>query len=324
MQDNINRNIDYIRISLTDHCNLRCCYCMPESQKDFHSTKELMTREEIITIARLMAQNGIRKVKLTGGEPLLRPDLTEIVRELKAIPGIEQITLTTNGILLRDKLKVLVEAGISSANISIDSRSPKRYHEITKRDMFEQAWEGLIEALKYPELSVKINCVPIDCSAENITEMAELSRNHKLSVRFIEMMPIGYGVNYPRCDEEYIKNILEQAFGPMLPVHTKLGNGPARYYEIEGFQGKIGFISAISHKFCSDCNRIRVTSEGLLKTCLQYGGYLNLKELLRQGMSEEELNGLIKEEVKRKPCGHHFNEPGTEKDEKKYLGAIGG
>jgi cyclic pyranopterin phosphate synthase len=297
---------------------------MPESQVDFLSSNELMTRDEIITITKLMARNGICKVKLTGGEPLLRKDLVEIVQELKAIDGIEQITLTTNGILLKDKLKELVEAGISSVNISIDSRNPEHYHEITKRNVFEQAWTGLMEALKYPEISVKVNCVPIDCSPENITEMAELARDHKLSVRFIEMMPIGYGVNYQRCDEEYIKSVLEQAYGPVRLVDKKLGNGPARYYEIDGFQGKIGFISAVSHKFCSDCNRIRLTSEGLLKTCLQYGGQLNLKELLRQGISEEELEGIIGEEVKRKPHGHHFNEQSTDQDEKKYLGSIGG
>lgn len=324
MQDNINRNIDYIRISLTDHCNLRCCYCMPESQMSFLNSEDRMTRSEIVVITKLMAGNGIRKVKLTGGEPLLRKDLTDIVRELKAIDGIEQITLTTNGILLKEKLKELVEAGICAVNISMDTRSPERYQQITKRDGYKQVYEGLMEALQYPELRVKLNCVPIDCSPENITEMAELAKDNNLSVRFIEMMPIGYGVNYIRCDEEYIKNILEQAYGPMIAIDKKLGNGPARYYELTGFQGKVGFISAISHKFCSDCNRIRLTSDGLLKTCLQYGGHLNLKELLRQGMSEAELNDLIKEEVMRKPCGHHFHERGTDKDEKKYLGAIGG
>jgi cyclic pyranopterin phosphate synthase len=288
------------------------------------NAEDRMTRAEIVTITKLMAHNGISMVKLTGGEPLLRKDLADIVRELKAIDGIEQITLTTNGIWLKDKLKELVEAGISAINISLDTRSPERYQEITKRDGYSQAFEGLKEALQYSQLSVKVNCVPVDCSPKNITEMAELAKDQKLSVRFIEMMPIGYGVNYPRCDEEYIKNILEQAYGPMLLINKKLGNGPARYYDLTGFQGKIGFISAISHKFCSECNRIRLTSDGLLKTCLQYGGHLNLKELLRQGISEEDLNGLIKEEVRRKPCGHHFNEKGTDKDEKKYLGAIGG
>jgi cyclic pyranopterin phosphate synthase len=291
---------------------------------DFLNSDEMMTRAEIITITRLMAKNGISKVKLTGGEPLLRKDLVEIVRELKAIEGIEQITLTTNGILLKDKLKALIEAGITSINISIDSRNPQRYQEITKRDVFEQAWAGLMEALKYPEINVKLNCVPIDSSPENMIEMAELARDYRLSVRFIEMMPIGYGVNYKRCDEEYIKSILEQTYGRMKPVNKKLGNGPARYYELDGFQGKIGFISAVSHKFCSDCNRIRLTSEGLLKTCLQFGGHLNLKEMLRQGATEEELEGIISDEVMRKPCGHHFNEQSTERDEKKYLGSIGG
>jgi cyclic pyranopterin phosphate synthase len=297
---------------------------MPESQKDFLNNKELMTLEEIVAITKLMARNGIKKVKLTGGEPLLREDLVQIVHELKNIPGIEQITLTTNGVLLKDKMKELAEAGLSSINISLDTRSPERYQEITKRNAFRQAWDGLMEALQYPKINLKLNCVPIDCSKEAILEMAELARNHKLSVRFIEMMPIGYGVNYQLCSEEYIKNVLEESYGILTPVTKSMGNGPAKYYEITDFQGKVGFISAVSHKFCSECNRIRLTSDGILKTCLQYGGDLNLKELLRMGISEAELERLIEEEVQNKPVGHHFNEEGTDRDETKYLGSIGG
>lgn len=324
MQDKQNRRIDYIRISVTDHCNLRCCYCMPESTKDFLSQTQLMTCEEIVTITKLMARNGIKKVKLTGGEPLLREDLADIVRALRSIPQIEQVTLTTNGVLLKEKMKELADAGIGSINISLDTRDPESFHRITKRDRYPQVWEGICEALRYPEIALKINTVPIDSSEENILKMAELARDHKLAVRFIEMMPIGYGVNYQLYHEEQIKHILEEAFGKLLPLPRSVGNGPARYFELEGFAGKIGFISAVSHKFCSDCNRIRLTSEGILKTCLQYEGILNLKELLRQGTSEERLEQLIIAEIDRKPCGHHFLEEVTDKDEKKFLGAIGG
>jgi cyclic pyranopterin phosphate synthase len=324
MQDSMNRRIDYIRISLTDHCNLRCCYCMPEAQKHFLSGEELMTREEITTIMRVMARNGIRKVKLTGGEPLLRKDLAEIVRELHCLEGVEQITLTTNGILLKDRMKELAEAGITSINISLDTRSPEKYQEITKRDYYSQVLEGIEEALSYPGIPVKINCVPIDNSRENILAMAELARERKLSVRFIELMPLGSGADHRHCSEEYIKDLLEEAYGSMTPLKKAMGNGPARYYELPGFQGKIGFISSISHKFCASCNRIRLTSEGILKTCLQYEGNLNLKELLRQGMSEEELERTVQEEVLRKPVGHHFFEQRTDRDEKGSIGSIGG
>ncbi len=324
MQDKLNRTIDYLRISLTDHCNLRCCYCMPESAKDFLNQAQLMTCEEIEIITRLMARNGVRKVKLTGGEPLLREDLPAIVRAIRSIPQIEQVTLTTNGVLLKEQMKELAKEGITSINISLDTRDPENFKRITKRDQFNQVWEGIREALSYPEIDLKINVVPIDSSKENILRMAELAREDKLAVRFIEMMPIGYGVNYQLYGESEIKDILEEAFGKLQPLAKTSGNGPAKYYELEGFAGKIGFISAVSHKFCSDCNRIRLTSEGLLKTCLQYGGSLNLKDLLRQGISENTIEQLILEEVNHKPCGHHFYEQGTEKDERKFLGAIGG
>ena len=324
MQDKLNRRIDYLRISLTDHCNLRCCYCMPDTEKDFLSQAQLMTCEEIVTITKLMARNGIRKVKLTGGEPLLRGDLAEIVRALRSIPQIEQVTLTTNGVLLKEQIKELAKAGITSINISLDTRDPERFRNITKRDLYDKVWEGIREVLSYPEIDLKINVVPIDCSKENILGMAELARDERLAVRFIEMMPMGYGVNYELNNEEMIKDILKESYGKLVPLTRSIGNGPAKYFEIDGFVGKIGFISAVSHKFCSDCNRIRLTSEGLLKTCLQYGGNLNLKELLREGISENELEQLILEEVYQKPCGHHFYEDGTDKDEKKYLGAIGG
>jgi cyclic pyranopterin phosphate synthase len=271
-----------------------------------------------------MARNGIKKVKLTGGEPLLRGDLAAIVRGIRSIPQMEQVTLTTNGVLLKEQMKELAEAGISSINISLDTRDPENFRRITKRDLYDQVWDGIHEALRYPEIDLKINMVPIDSNRENILGMAELARDEKVAVRFIEMMPIGYGVHYQLCNEDSIKSILEEAYGKLLPLTRTIGNGPARYFEMEGFVGKIGFISAVSHKFCSDCNRIRLTSEGLLKTCLQYGGKLNLKELLRHGTSEDRLEQLIIEEVNRKPCGHHFYEKETEKDEKKFLGAIGG
>lgn len=324
MIDKIGRNIEYIRISLTDRCNLRCSYCMPETQDEFMCGKNLMTAEEILEIVRILAQEGIRKVRLTGGEPLLRKDIIEIAAGIKRIPGIEQIALTTNGVLLKGRMKALAEAGISSVNISLDTMNPAKHREIVKRDVLGQVLEGIEEALKYPGVTVKLNCVAIGPDIENIAELAGMAKDRNLHVRFIEMMPIGYGTGCRVCSEEYIKEVLRKAYGEMTACEGPSGNGPSRYYQIDGFKGKVGFISAITHKFCSGCNRIRLTADGQLKTCLQYEGVLNLKDMLRSGVSRSEMQEKIREEVFSKPAGHHFCQEGTKEDEKRGMASIGG
>ena len=196
MIDRLGRNIDYIRISVTDKCNLRCVYCMPEEGIEYIPHKEIISYEEILRLANAFASLGIHSIKLTGGEPLIRKGITSLVRELKSIPGIEQVTITTNGILLADKMKNLSDAGIDGINLSLDTLNPEVFQKITRRDSFEQVMIGFQEALKYPQVPLKVNCVPMGLEGQDIIGMAELAKKYPVHVRYIEMMPIGYGKKY--------------------------------------------------------------------------------------------------------------------------------
>ncbi|MBS6397016.1 MAG: GTP 3',8-cyclase MoaA [Clostridiales bacterium] len=324
MIDGKGREIDYIRISVTDRCNLRCCYCMPEDGIPACSHEEILRYDEILRLTEAFAGLGFRKVKLTGGEPLVRRNLAGLVGELKAIPGIEQVTLTTNGVLLQEQMKELAEAGIDSINLSLDSLDPGTYQQITRRDCLDQVLEGMREALRYPGIPLKINCVPMGQSEEELCELAELARTCLVHVRFIEMMPIGLGKGFQGRSEQEILEILEDRFGPAGPVSEILGNGPGHYYEFAGFHGRIGFISAVSHKFCHTCNRVRLTSQGYLKTCLQYDRGKDMREPLRAGASLEELQELIREALLEKPEGHAFFQNSGENKEQRIMSQIGG
>ncbi|MDO5411547.1 MAG: GTP 3',8-cyclase MoaA [Lachnospiraceae bacterium] len=324
MLDAHGREIDYIRISLIDRCNLRCVYCMPEEGFTLTAREELLTYGEIEKICRMMADMGLKKIKLTGGEPLVRRNLSELVRRLKKIPGIEKVTLTTNAVLLAQHMEELSEAGIDSINISLDTLDRKLYQEITRRDRILDVKKGLQAALRHPEISLKINCVPMGLPGQDLVEIAQLAQNNKLHVRFIEMMPIGYGKNFRFTGEAEIIEKLEQKFGKAEIFTGRLGNGPCHYYDFEGFQGKIGFISAISHKFCDKCNRVRLTSQGFLKTCLQYNIGNDLKKPLRAGASEEELKNLIADTIAAKPIGHRFLESDIADENNLNMSQIGG
>lgn len=324
MFDKKGRNIDYIRISITDLCNLRCLYCLPEEGVVKKEHASILSFDEIIRICTIMANEGLKKIKLTGGEPLVRRGCASLVAALKSIPGIEQVTLTTNGVLLKEQIADLVHSGLDAVNISLDTTDKKKFCEITRRDEFDRVMEGIEAALQYPQLTVKMNCVPILSEKENLIKIASFAKDYPIHVRFIEMMPVGQGKEYDSVKEEQIISVLEEAFGPMTPYREILGNGPAQYGSFEGFQGKIGFISAISHKFCENCNRIRLTSDGFLKACLQYQIGSDLKEPMREGCSDEELKKRIYEVLDKKPEGHHFLEDDTEKDEARGMSQIGG
>ena len=325
MLDAQNRSIDYIRISVTDRCNLRCVYCMPEEGVHSLPHEEILSYEEIRRLCGIFSALGIRKVKLTGGEPLTRKDIAELVRMLKADCGMESVTLTTNGILLTEQLAELVRAGIDGVNISFDTLDQERFREITRRDKLEHVLAGICFALTFPELNVKINCVPVADHVDDALAIAGLAKDQRLNVRFIEMMPIGLGKQSEGIREAELIQRLECAYGKMTPCGQALGNGPAHYYHIQGFQGNIGFISAISHKFCSECNRIRLTADGYLKTCLQYEADVDLKNMLRNGADDEQLLRSIREEVFGKPQGHHFTEKAGETNpEQHYMSQIGG
>lgn len=311
MRDQTGRNIDYIRISITDRCNLRCVYCMPEEGIKALSHDEILTYDEIIRICGCMAQMGVKKIKVTGGEPLVRKDNDVLIRRLKQIPGIEKVTLTTNGILLKEQMDRLADAGIDAINISLDTLDRQQFAQVTRNDKLEQVLDGLREALKYPDIALKINCVPIMTEERNLVSLAALAKDHPIHVRFIEMMPIGYGRQFTFCGEDQIREILEKAYGPMTPYDGVLGNGPSHYYSLEGFEGKIGFVSSITHKFCEQCNRVRLTAEGFLKTCLQYDTGHDLRRMMRSGCGDGELKQAIGDAILHKPLSHHFLEEQT-------------
>lgn len=324
MRDSFGRNIDYIRISVTDRCNFRCLYCMPEKGVDLLKHEEIMTFDEILRLCRILSKNGIKKVKITGGEPLVRLDICDLIRQIKAIEGIEQVTITTNGALLSDYLEDLVKAGIDGINISLDTLDKKEFARLTRRDEFDKVWQAIQKTLEYPQINLKINCVPLKLDDQNILDLVNLAKDNKLHVRFIEMMPIGLGKNLSYLSEESIKEIIEKSYGKLKTYEKKLGNGPSHYYELEGFKGKIGFISAISHKFCDQCNRVRITANGFLKTCLQYNVGVDLLALMRADFDDEKLEKAIVEAVDRKPMEHSFLDKNINNEEDHVMAQIGG
>ena len=325
MKDAQGREIKYLRVSVTDRCNLRCKYCMPNGIECVEH-KDILSFEEIRQIAVCGARLGITKIRLTGGEPLARKGCPELIRMLKEIPGIEKIAMTTNGTLVRAILPELVEAGLDEINISLDTLDASVYRQLTRRDEIEAVRRGLRTAIQKGRMQIKINCVPVlGIEEQKLLEVAELAKNHNVHVRFIEMMPIGMGTQFAFVKEDALKHALEEAFGTFTPCGDVAGNGPCHYFAVPGFQGRIGFISAVSHKFCSECNRIRLTSEGFLKTCLQYDNGVELKTILRGGGTDEDLRRAIGQALAEKPKGHSF-EKKTEFTDREHRGMsqIGG
>lgn len=310
MIDKYGRNIDYLRISLTDRCNLRCIYCMPEEGVKSLSHAEILTYDEILRICRCGAELGIRKIKLTGGEPLVRKGCASLAGQIKAIPGIEKVTLTTNGILLEEQLDDLLKAGIDAINISLDTLDSELFKKVARRDDLAKVLRGIEAALTHPGLSLKINSVPVIKEKENFIAVAGLAKKYPIHVRFIEMMPIGYGKTYKSVPSDEILRQFFEAYPDAYRLEKSLGNGPAVYYSAAGFAGEIGVIGAIHEKFCNTCNRIRLTSEGFLKLCLYSGEGLDLRAMLRGGCSDEEIAEAVINVIERKPKEHHFTEDG--------------
>ena len=324
MIDGHGRTIDYVRISVTDRCNLRCVYCMPKEGVAPVAHESILSYDEIAALAEAFAALGVRRIKLTGGEPLVRKGIADLTARLKQIPGIEQVTVTTNGVLLGELMEPLASAGIDGINVSLDTLSPEVFRRITRRDTFAQVMEGLQAALLYPQIPLKINCVPMGLRDQNVTQLAELARRHPVHVRYIEMMPIGLGRQFDFRSEDELLCELQRQYGAYQPCGEALGNGPAHYYSFPDFQGRIGFISAISHKFCGTCNRVRLTSQGYLKTCLQYDVGTDLRALLRSGAPQEALCAAIREAIGQKPVGHQFTKVPGEHAEQHVMAQIGG
>lgn len=325
MLDKLNRKIDYLRISVIDRCNLRCVYCMPEEGVESIPHEEILTYDEILRICETVSQLGIKKIKITGGEPLVRKDIVNLIRDIKNLDKIEQVTLTTNGILLYDMLDDLYDAGIDAINISLDTLKEDNFKQITRRDGLEKVLMAIDKAYNLG-IRVKINCLAIrDFNINELADIANFAKDREIDVRFIELMPIGFGKKYTQIDNDEILSILESNFGTFEPVTEKRGNGPAKYYKNKDMKGCIGFISAISHEFCESCNRIRLTSNGFLKLCLHYNKGIDLKAPIRSGISDEDLKVLIYDTIWNKPLSHKFGHTNGEKDiEVKNMVQIGG
>ena len=325
MLDKLNRKIDYLRISVIDRCNLRCVYCMPEEGIESIPHDEILTYDEILRICEIVSELGIRKIKITGGEPLVRKDIVNLIRDIKNIDKIEQVTLTTNGILLHEMLDDLYDAGIDAINISLDTLNKDNFKKITRRDGLEKVLMSIDKAYDLG-IRVKINCLAIrDFNLRELVEIASFAKDREIDVRFIELMPIGFGKKYTQIDNDGILSILESRFGTFEIVTEKRGNGPAKYYRNQNMKGCIGFISAISHEFCESCNRIRLTSSGFLKLCLHYNKGIDLKEPIRNGISDEDLKKLIHDTIWNKPISHKFGHASEEQDiELKNMVQIGG
>lgn len=308
MIDCYGRTIDYMRISVTDRCNLRCIYCVPEGGIHRIPAEKLLTDEEIIRIAEAAAKAGVRHIKVTGGEPLLREQITGLIQKLRQITGIETVTLTTNGMMLPEKIHALAEAGIDGVNISLDTLDAGRYREMTRGGNLQEALDGLKAAVR-EGVPVKVNAVLYEEHwQEDAFALSKLAKKYPVHVRFIEHMPLGTEVKEKAVLEEDILTFLEKYYGESTVYKEKIGEGPGHYFSFSGLQGKIGFISAMSHKFCSGCNRIRLTADGDLRMCLQSKEVVGLRERLRSEISEEELVELFQKSVAKKPAGHHMED----------------
>ncbi|MBQ0058580.1 MAG: GTP 3',8-cyclase MoaA [Lachnospiraceae bacterium] len=334
MKDSFNRSIDYLRISVTDRCNERCIYCMPEEGVNCVSHESILSYDEILKVVKALSECGIRSVRLTGGEPLVRRGLPSLVKQIRDIPGIERIAITTNGLLLADQIEALHEAGLTHINMSLDTMDPDFYQEITRIGSLDKAMEGLKAALAYDDLTIKIDCVLTGSPRQKLIDVASLAKDYPIHVRFIEMMPIGLGkaafeheAGYHFIPMSEVKSKLEEAYGPLTPFEGNaraIGSGPATYMTIPGFKGMIGFIPAVSHEFCDRCNRVRLTSQGFLKACLQYDLGVDLREILRNGGDENAIAQAFSEVMRIKPKGHHFNKAREDHDETLNMHAIGG
>ena len=311
MFDAYGRNIHYLRLSVTDLCNLRCRYCMPDGVPKL-AHEDILTYEEFLRLAALFAQCGIDTVRITGGEPLVRRGVEQLTAGLKAIPGIRRVALTTNGVLLAQKLPALLAAGLDSVNISLDTLRPEVFQSITARDEFEHVMEGIRAALD-SGIPVKLNCVPqVGVNEGELEDLAALAESRPLQVRFIEMMPIGYGAAMPCISGPELRARFARRWPELAPLSAAqehaLGNGPAVYYTVPGWQGSIGFIAAVHGKFCASCNRVRLTSQGFLRPCLASETGCDLRALLRSGADDAQLLAAIWETIWAKPREHHFND----------------
>jgi cyclic pyranopterin phosphate synthase len=314
LRDSWDREIKSVRVSVTDKCNFRCTYCMPAEGLEWLGRQEILSFEEIARLVGLLARLGVDEVRLTGGEPLVRRDLPVLVGMLSAIDGVRDLSLTTNGVLLDRLAGPLVEAGLQRLNVSLDSLNHVRFAEITRRDALDAVLRGLDEAERYPELRpIKINCVAVKGFTETeVPALAELARRKPYVVRFIEFMPLDADEAWREDDVltgAEIRAIIEAEHGPLVEIAAKPSSTARRFRFADGI-GELGFVNPVSEPFCSSCDRIRVTADGQLRTCLFSRREWDLKRPLREGAGDDELIELLRFAVRHKELKHRINDPG--------------
>lgn len=311
--DTFGRQVTYLRISVTDACNLRCVYCMPAGTVNWLTKHELLTYEEIVRVVRVAADHGVDKIRITGGEPLARAGLPDLIRRICRIPGIGDVAVSTNGTLLAQQALALKEAGLSRINVSLDSLIPERYSAITGGGRLDCLWAGLDAAIRAELNPVKINVVVLKGVNEcEVVEMAALSLNRNLEIRFIEYMPLGESDGCARVPLEFghVPNSvtmerIETGLGRMVPAEkASASGGPAQLWKVPGSDGFIGFISAMSKPFCKSCNRLRLTAQGEIRSCLLDGGHVSLKAVLRGGGTDHQVYEALQSAAMMRPEEH--------------------
>jgi cyclic pyranopterin phosphate synthase len=311
LTDRFGRPITYLRISVTDRCNLRCVYCMPEKDIQWQARANQLSAEEIARVTEAASQVGVKRIRLTGGEPLVRPDIVEIVKRIASIPGIEEVSLTTNAMLLERLVRPLVDAGLKRVNISLDTLDANKFRRITRGGDIDLLWRGIAAAEEAGLAPLKLNTVVVNgLNADELSALARLTIENPWHVRFIELMPVGnaqdWGQGFPALPNRYIPVQEMQArlsVFDLQPVDTPIGNGPARTFRIPGALGTVGFISPLGEHFCQNCNRLRLTADGYLRPCLLLDGEVNIREAVRAG---QPILPLLQQAVDAKPQGHEL------------------
>jgi len=303
MVDSFSRKINYLRISITDSCNLRCKYCLPE---DFthYPRNEILQYEEFLRICTIMAQLGVEIFRVTGGEPLVRKGCAQFITQLKTVPDVKSVTLTTNGALLDNYISDLASTGLDGLNISLDSVCRENYQRITGADAFDDVWQALQKAISY-NIPTKINTVIIKgVNDHEILPMAALAEKLPISVRFIELMPTAANAKMQGVSNADVLRIIASKYDDLIPDDSVYGAGPARYYSSKKLIGKVGFISSLNQHFCDSCNRLRISATGFLRLCLHHNHGVDLRKLLRNGASDDKIKHTILSNTLEKPQQH--------------------
>ena len=324
LRDSLGRRVEYVRVSLTDRCNFRCVYCMPKEGRPFIPHERIITYEELLRLARVLVSLGGVRYKITGGEPLVRKGAVGFIAALARVPGVSEVTLTSNGSLVENELDALAAGGLRAINFSCDALDDKAFRRVTRTG---QSVDGVLRAMAGAAargLRVKMNMVPLEGYNEaDIIPLARFALERGHHIRFIELMPVGSGRSLCAIPPKDVRAALERAFGFLRPAKGENGSGPARMYAAAGYPGRVGFISAMSDRFCASCNRVRLTSTGFLKTCLCHGHGVDLKTAMAQGADDAELRRLILEAVAAKPDGHTFSFA-PRPEEPFFMHAVGG